>query len=419
MNTVMNNTRRIEDFTDDFDPFGALLTIGGEGHITEPLLELGRLRRQSPVVEGDLHMHFGAPRQLSLGDVGKAFMVLGFKQCNELLLDHQHYSNHAYESSVGITFGKSITTMDPPHHLKYRRLFQSAFTPKMLNTLKPRFQQVIDRVVGRFEGRGHANLVDDLARHFPFQFICDLMDLPPEDRPTFHKLAAAQTCVMFDRAHGVEASEKLGRYLSSLIIERRALQSDTDFISILTNAEIDGERLPEDVLLGFFRQLMNAGGDTSYHGFSNILAALFTNPEQLEAIRKDRALIPQAIEEGLRWGAPITSMDRLTTADVELAGVPLPRNSLIRVCIAAANRDDAVWPDPDKFDIFREQKRALPFGYGAHVCIGQHLARMELQTSLNVLLDRLPNLRLDPDKPSPVIHGLTFRGANAVHVKWD
>ena len=414
----MKSTQRIEDFTDDFDPFGALLTIGGEGHITEPLQELSRLRRQSPVVEGDLHQHFGAPRQLSLGDVGKAFMVLSYKHCNELLLNPD-YSNRVYEANVGITFGKSITTMDAPHHLKYRRLFQAAFTPKMLSVLRPRFQKVIDRVVGSFESRGHADLVGDLARHFPFQFICDLMDLPFEDRPTFHKLAAGQTCVMFDRAHGIEASEKLGRYLEALFVERRAVQSDTDFISILANAQIDGERLPDDVLLGFFRQLMNAGGDTSYHGFSNILAALFSSPEQLEAIRADRTLIAQAIEEGLRWGAPITSMDRVTSADVVLADVAIPRNSLIRVCIAAANRDEAVWPDPDEFDIFREQKRALPFGYGSHVCIGQHLARMELQMALNALLDRLPNVRLDPDKPPPVIHGLTFRGADAVHVKWD
>jgi cytochrome P450 len=414
----MSTLPRIEDFADDFDPFTALLTIGGEGHITEPLQELARLRRQSPVVEGDLHQHFGAPRQLSLGDVGKAFMVLSYKHCNELLLNPD-YSNRAYESSVGITFGKSITTMDAPHHLKYRRLFQAAFTPKMLNTLRPRFQQVIDRLVGGFESRGRADLVGDLARHFPFQFICDLMDLPAEDRPTFHKLAAGQTCVMFDRAHGIEASQKLGRYLDALIIERRALRSDTDFVSLLANAQIEGERLPDDVLLGFLRQLMNAGGDTSYHGFSNILAALFSSPEQLAAIRANRALIAPAIEEGLRWGAPITSIDRLTAADVELAGVSIPRNSLIRVCIAAANRDESVWPDPDKFDISREQKRALPFGYGAHVCIGQHLARMELQMALNVLLDRLPNVRLDPDKSPPVIHGLTFRGADAVHVKWD
>ena len=414
----MNNVPRIEDFTDDFNPFTALLTIGGEGHITEPLQELARLRRQAPVVEGDLHQHFGAPRQVVLGD-NKAYMALSFNACNEVALNQQDYSNRIYEVHVGITFGKSITTMDAPEHGKYRRLFQSAFTPKMLAALRPRFEVLIDRLVGNLQGRGKADLVHELAFHFPFQFICDLMDLPLEDRPVFHKLAIAQTCVVFDRAHGTEASEKLGRYLSALIAQRRQRKSETDFVSVIANAEVDGERLPDNVLLGFFRQLMNAGGDTSYHGFSNILAALFSHPDQLDAIRKDRSLIPRAIEEGLRWGAPITSMERITTRDVVLAGVPLEKDSIVRVCIGAANRDETVWADPDKFDIFREPKRQMAFGYGAHVCIGQHLARMELQMALNALLDRLPNVRLDPDKPAPVIRGLTFRGADAVHVKWD
>ena len=414
----MNTVARIEDFADDFNPFTALLTIGGEGHITEPLQELARLRRQAPVVEGDLHSHFGAPRQVVLKD-NKAYMALSYNACNEAALNQQDYSNSIYEVHVGITFGKSITTMDAPEHGRYRRLFQAAFTPKMLGALRPRFEALINRLVGSLQGRGKADLVHDLAFHFPFQFICDLMDLPMEDRPVFQRLAIAQTCVVFDRAHGTEASEKLGRYLSALIAERRQRNSETDFVSVIANAEIDGERLPDDVLLGFFRQLMNAGGDTSYHGFSNILAALFTHPEQLDAIRKDRSLLQRAIEEGLRWGAPITSMERITTRDVVLTGVPMEKDSIVRVCIGAASRDETVWPDPDKFDIFREQKRLMAFGYGAHVCIGQHLARMELQMALNALLDRLPNVRLDPDMPTPVIRGLTFRGADAVHVKWD
>jgi len=414
----MNTVARIEDFADDFNPFTALLTIGGEGHITEPLQELARLRRQAPVVEGDLHSHFGAPRQVVLKD-NKAYMALSYNACNEAALNQQDYSNSIYEVHVGITFGKSITTMDAPEHGRYRRLFQAAFTPKMLGALRPRFEALINRLVGSLQGRGKADLVHDLAFHFPFQFICDLMDLPMEDRPVFQRLAIAQTCVVFDRAHGTEASEKLGRYLSALIAERRQRNSETDFVSVIANAEVDGERLPEDVLLGFFRQLMNAGGDTSYHGFSNILAALFTHPEQLDAIRKDRSLLQRAIEEGLRWGAPITSMERITTRDVVLTGVPMEKDSIVRVCIGAASRDETVWPDPDKFDIFREQKRLMAFGYGAHVCIGQHLARMELQMALNALLDRLPNVRLDPDMPTPVIRGLTFRGADAVHVKWD
>src|ERR1700730_3030185 len=156
------------------------------------------------------------------------------------------------------------------------------------------------------------------------------------DRPVLQKLAIAQTCVMFDRAHGTEAADKLGRYLAALIVERRARNSGTDFMGVLANAEAGGERLPDDVLLGFFRQLMNAGGDTSYHGFSNTLAALFMNPHQLEAVRKDRRLIPQAIEEGLRWGAP-TPVDRIATQDTILAGIPIEKGSFLRAWTAVAN----------------------------------------------------------------------------------
>jgi cytochrome P450 len=414
----MNAVPHIEDFTDDYNPATVLLTIGGEGNITEPLQELARLRRRAPVMEGDLQQHFGLPRQ-SAPRGNKAYMVLSYAACNEAALNQQDFSNSGYKTSIGLTFGKSITTMDAPEHGKYRRLFQAAFTPKMLAVLRPRFEALVARLVGNLEGRGEADLVRDLAFHFPFQFICDLMDLPMEDRPVFQKLAIALIFLGLDRPHSIEASEKLGRYLSALIAQRRRRKSETDFVSVIANAEIDGERLPEDVLLGFFRQLMNAGGDTSYHSFSNILSALFTHPAQLDAIRKDRSLIPRAIEEGLRWGAPITATERVTARDVVLCGVPMEGNCVVRVCIGAANRDESVWQDPDKFDIFREQKRQVAFGYGAHVCIGQHLARMELQLALNTLLDRLPNVRLDPDKPAPVIRGLTFRSADAVHVKWN
>jgi cytochrome P450 len=224
---------------------------------------------------------------------------------------------------------------------------------------------------------------------------------------------------MFDPEHGQEASRLLGNYLTDLIALRRAEKSETDFVSVLANAELEGERIPEDVLLGFFRQLMNAGGDTSYHGFSNTLAALFTHPRQVEMIRQDRSLIPRAIEEGLRWGAPITSIDRVTTRDVTLAGVKMPKGSVVRVCIAAANRDAKIFADPHEFDVMREQRRSVVFGYGPHLCIGQHVARMELHLALDKLLDKLPNLRLDLAKPAPVVRGLTFRGADQVNVIWD
>lgn len=413
----MGTRIQIQDFHDGFDPFSALLTVGGEGHITHPLDELSRLRRIAPVCPGDLHEHFGAPQQLGMKGI-PAFMVLSHAACTEVLDNPDLYSNKIYEKFVGATFGRSITTMDAPVHTKYRKVFQAAFTPKMLADLKPRFQAVIDRLIDGFAGGAEADLVSSFAVHFPFQFICDLLDLPEEDRPTFHRLAHGQTCVMFDEAHGLEASRLLGDYLTQLIDQRRAMKSETDFMSLLTNAEVEGERIPDDVILGFFRQLMNAGGDTSYHGFSNILALLFSHSEQLDAIRVDRSLIPKAIEEGLRLGAPITSLDRTPVRDTVLEGIHLPAGSTVRVCIGAANRDEAVWPEADRFDMFRESKRHLAFGYGSHICVGQHLARMELQMALNTLLDRIPTMKLDPRRPAPVIYGLTFRGADAVRVTW-
>jgi cytochrome P450 len=410
---------QIEDFADDFNPFTALLTIGGEGNITQSPEILSEMGKKSPVIESDLHELFGLPRQVTLSEIKKSYLVLTFDACQEAMSKPEIFSNAIYEAQIGSTFGKSITAMDAPEHGKYRRLFQAAFTPKMLEALRPRFQKRVEAIFDSFVHKGAVELVDNLALHFPFQFICDLLDLPQEHRALFHKLATSQTCVVFDRAHGEEGALKLGRYLTQLIAARRDLKSDEDFMSVIANAEVEGERLPEDVLLGFFRQLMNAGGDTSYHSFSNILAALFTHPDQLEAIRKDRSLIPQAIEEGVRWGAPLVSVDRFAAQDTVLAGVPIEKGSIVRVLISTANRDATIWEDPHTFDIFRPKKRHFAFGYGQHVCIGQHLARMELQVTLDTLLDRLPNARLDRSYPLPVIRGLTIRGADAIHVKWD
>jgi cytochrome P450 len=349
----------------------------------------------------------------------ETYTVLGFDACSELLMKPEVFTNAIYKRNLGITFGASVTTMDGTEHARYRRLFQSVFTPKMLAALKPRFQAVVDRLVARFEERNHAELVHELALHFPFQFIMDLMDMDAEQRPVFHKIAMAQTCVFFDQDHGVRASQFLWNYLTRLIEERRGMDPSSNLVSALANAEIDGERLPEDVLVSFFRQLMNAGGDTSYHGFSNILAALFTHPEQLEAIRRDRKLIPKAIDEGLRWAGPIACIYRGCAKDTEVAGVTIPAGARVDVCIGSANRDYRRWADGQRFEIFRPTLRHLAFGYGPHVCIGQHLARLELQMALETLLDRLPNLRLDPDYAPPTMVGYSLRGADAVHVTWN
>jgi cytochrome P450 len=190
-------------------------------------------------------------------------------------------------------------------------------------------------------------------------------------------------------------------------------------MSTMAVAEIDGERLPDNVIISFFRQLMNAGGDTSFNGFSSVLAALLQHPEQFEAMKRDRSLVPKAIEEGLRWNCPVPGISRTPTETVELAGVQINPGDHMMIMLAAANHDEAVFSRPDTFDLRRATRNHAAFGYGPHMCIGQHLARLEMVNAMNALVDRLPRLRADDSYPAPVISGLSLRGPHKLHVRFD
>jgi cytochrome P450 len=225
--------------------------------------------------------------------------------------------------------------------------------------------------------------------------------------------------VTFDYAHGLEATLKLKDYLTHVVHERRANPRPDDFMSTMATAEIDTERLPDNIIISFFRQLMNAGGDTSFNGFSSVLAGLLQHPDQFETLKKDRGLVPKAIEEGLRWNCPVPGISRTPVETVELGGVTIKPGDHMMVMLASANRDEKVFPDPDAFDIGRASRNHVAFGYGSHICIGQYLARLEMVNAMNALLDRLPKLRADPDMPPPIISGLSLRGPQHLYVRFD
>lgn len=412
---------KIQDYEDgSYDPYTAAATYGGEGHITEVHSELARLRRIAPIHTMDIRTHFGAvPDQTVAGLTHHT--ILGYKEVVEILTNTKQYSNSIYNRNLGVYFGPSITTMDPPVHLRYRRLFQAAFMPNMIagwqEEILPR---VINTLIDKFVDCGHAELVREFTLLFPFHFIHELLALPMEDRDVFQKIAFGQITLSFDPVHANEAIYKLKDYLTELVHQRREQPvSENDFVHTIATAEVDGERLPDEVVIAFFRQLMNAGGDTSYHGFSSVLTALLTHPDQLDAVRRDRGLIPQTLDEGLRWECPVMSIYRTPAETVTLAGVTMEPGDELIVMLTSANRDETQYPDPDKFDIFRETKPSLAFGFGPHICVGRHLARSEMTIALNALLDRLPNLRLDPDNPAPQLHGIGLRGPDAVHVRFD
>jgi cytochrome P450 len=308
--------------------------------------------------------------------------------------------------------------MDAPEHRRYRALFQQAFAPNMLDSwredLVPR---IVNELIDTFAARGRADLVSEFALHFPFQFVTELLALPAQDRAIFHKLAFAQTTSRYDPDHAAEAGRKLSVYLKRLVDERReSPPSRDDFVHVMATATVEEERLPEIVIISFLRQLMNAAGDTSYHGFSNLMAALMSNPDQYEALRADRSLIPQGVEEALRWEAPIVNLERSPSETVELHGIAIHPGDRVYASIGGANRDEAVYDKPDRFDIYRKRQRHMAFGQGPHICIGQHLARVEMIVALNALMDRLPRLRLDPEGQSPTVFGVSLRKPKAVQV---
>ncbi|MDO7836720.1 cytochrome P450 [Sphingobium sp. HBC34] len=337
----------------------------------------------------------------------------------EVLTNTACFSNSGYRPTLGATFGMgSISTLDNPEHGRWRRIFQKIFLPQFVKTWGDTIvDPVVNGLMAKFLPRGEADLVEEFTQRYPFEVIYHQLNLPESDVHTFQRLAIGQTDYVH-MAQAQEAGVKLGEYFRALIDARRAEPGD-DLVSLLANTEVDGEYLPELVLISFLRQLMNAAGDTTYRGTSVLLTALLQNPAQYDAIRKDRTLIPQAIEEALRWDGPVVSQLRTAIADTRIGGVDVPAGAFLDVVAGGANRDPALFSDPDSFNIFRDRRAHYSFSRGPHICVGQHLARVEMTRALHAVMDNLHDLRLDPDKPAPEIRGIMMRVPAHIHVKFD
>ena len=414
--TVMAKLSDLQD--QSFDPF--IVEKLSTGSTEDPYPRIHALHAQGTVQPGSYRKEFTDVPDVQIGEM-QQFMVFGYDTILQVLTNPETFTNReAFMHTLGRSFGHTVTVMDAPEHTRFRKIFQKAFLPNVVAQWGESIvDPVVERLMSHFIDRGEADLVEEFTHHYPFQVIYSQLQLEPEQAPIFHKLAIAQLLSSIGAPQGAESTEKLGDFFQALLDERRAHPGE-DLVSHLATVEADGERLPDDVLISFLRQLMNAGGDTTYVGTSLVLTGLLTNPEQLAAVIADRSLIPQAIDEALRWESPITSTWRAARRDVVLDGVAIPKGAILNVNIGSANRDPTKFPDPDRFDIFRERSvRPFPFASGPHVCIGQHLARFEMARALNTLFDRLPNLRLDPDKPPPRIVGHTGRVPEHIHVKFD
>jgi cytochrome P450 len=411
----MESAVRLQDFDDrSYDPFDSDEVNFGD-HI-DPYGSIAHWRKAAPVLEGGYRPRMGL--EAALYPDRKIFTVVGTDEILAALTDTDRFSNANYKFNLGVTFGHgSISTMDNPEHGRWRRIFQKIFLPQNVRKWGEAIvDPVVNRLMAAFLPRGHADLIEEFTIRYPFEVIYRQLDLPESEVRKFQRLAIGQT----DYVHGdkaIEAGRKLGDYFIALVEERRQRPGD-DLVSLLANTEVDGEHLPEVVLISFLRQLMNAAGDTTYRGTSVLLTALLENPDQLEALRADRALIPAAIEEALRWDGPVLVQTRMASVDTELGGVAIPAGSILDVVAGAANRDPASFDRPDEFDISRERKPHFSFSRGPHICVGQHLARVEMTRALHAVLDHMPGLRFDPDRPKPEVRGSMMRVPKHLFVRF-
>ena len=397
----------VVDETDD--PFEAFNRAMGVGAVRDPYAGFVALRDEGPLVR----THFYGPGPEGMPEL---FQAVTYEAAHEVLRDGVRFSSSGYAEVMGAVMGHTILEMDEPEHHAYRSLIQQAFTRRAMESWETELVvPIVDELIDGFIDEGRAELVSSLFFPFPVNVIAGLLGLPRADLPMFHRLTVELISVSIDMDVALRASRGLADYLTPIIHERR-VDPGRDMISCLATAEHDGHTLSDDEIIAFCRLLLPAGAETTYRSSSNLMTGLLTNPDQLDAVRADRSLLPQAMEEGLRWEPPLLMIIRTATQDTEVCGVAIPEGAAVILNIGSANHDERRWPDPERFDIFRQQRPHISFASGPHMCLGMHLARMETRVVIERLFDRLPDIRLDPDEPPPFITGMTFRAPTKLHV---
>jgi cytochrome P450 len=357
--------------------------------------------------------------EVTAGPVGElGVTVLGYDECQTVLTHPDTFSSSIYDQIMGPVMGRTLLELEGAEHRASRALVSPSFRTALLERWRSELVEVVvHELIDRFAPRGRAELAREFTFAFPVQVIARIMGLPRTDYVRFQRLSIELLNVVYDWECGLAASASLKALLTEILAERRRNPQD-DLISTLAESEIDGTRLTDDEIFAFLLLILPAGVETTYRASGNLLVALLTEPALLDALRADRGLLRGAFEEALRWEPPITTVVRRAVRDCELGGVTIPAGTNVSVSVAAANRDPARYPDPDRFDPTRKNIAHLTFGGGPHLCLGMHLARMEGTVAINALLDRLPDLRLDPSAPAPHVVGVAFRSPASLPVEF-
>ena len=302
---------------------------------------------------------------------------------------------------------RSMLMRDPPDHTRLRTLVSKAFTPRVIEEMRPHIQAIVDRLLDQLQDSPGMDVIADLAYPLPVTVICEMLGVPLDDHVAIRGWSSdiarsldsigllADPEVM---ARGDQARRALGEYFRRLLPERRQRPRE-DLLSQLIAVEERGDRLNEGELLAMCLLLFIAGHETTVNLIGNGVLALLHHPHELKKLRDEPGLVPLAVEELLRYDSPVQWTARITNADVEVRGRQIPKGAMVVAAIGAANRDPGQFHDPDRLDIARESNRHVAFGFGIHFCLGAPLARVEGQIALGRLLRRVPRLALQAPTP--------------------
>lgn len=367
-----------------------------EAFIRNPYPIYAEARKQDPVT------------RILLPNGEFAWVVTTFEDVTAVLTDARFATSLSHEKALledvlphkAIVY-RNLSSVDPADHRRLRRLVQKAFTPRMVEGLRGRIEDIASGLIDRIEEKGEMKLIDDFAFPLPINVICEMLGVPSEDQNLFREWSDT----IMEGVHHPELAEKSDQtlidfvgYLERLVARKRSDLRD-DLISELIRVEDQGDTLTEQELYAMVFVLIVAGHETTVNLIGNGILALLEHPDQKELLQNNPELIRSAIEEILRYDGPVEVTNaRWATEDLILQGKHIKKGDMVFTALSSANRDQLLFPEPDRFDITRDVNNHLAFGKGVHFCLGAPLARLEGEIAISMLLRRLPNLRLKTDR---------------------
>jgi cytochrome P450 len=391
---------------------GATMDLFSDGRRRDPYPAYDRMRDGAPV------FHLG-PFDL--------WMIFDFEGVKRALADHDAFSSDLSHVPGHGNPGEWFLFFDPPRHTKLRALISRAFTPRVVANLEPRIRELSRRLLDGAIERGEMDLAADFSVPLPMLVIAEMLGVPPEDWPRYRGwsdviLKLANTFTKDEEAARAVAeyravTEEMRAFLPDLIAQRRASHRE-DLLTRLVEAEVDGERLTPEEVLGFVQLLLVGGQETTANLINNAVLCFLEHPDQLARLRAEPGLLPSAIEEVLRYRSPVQWMPRATRRDVSVHGQVIPSGKLVLPMIGSANRDPRQFPDPGRFDIARDPNPHIAFGHGIHSCLGAPLARLEARIALADFLERVRGFALAGDGPWEPRKALHVHGPSRLPIRF-